>query len=321
MEIRHKTKTVIKWVLRLAFSLGLLAWLLARTELGTIWGVINRLSVEMILLLVALYVLGVVVSTLRWRLLIPEHNFYLLFRLNLVGQFYSLVLPGQIAGEAMKAYRLGKGHRDAEIVAASVLLDKVTGLISLLLLGLVGLYLSQLQVPRSLLIAVTLAFFLVLVVFFLGYIKPLVRIPRAIYGYLESRFHGLSRLISQLRFFTDAWLSYLKRPWLLIGSVLMGSSCQLVHVLIILLIASKVGVTLALAEWLWVFALVSVAVLMPITVGGIGVREGAFVAILGIHGVPAESALAISLTIFGLHVIAACVGAFFEVVGVKRRSE
>lgn len=318
MESRHKA--VIKWVLRLAFSLGLLSWLLARTELGTIWDVISRFSVEMILLLIAIYMLGVVISTLKWRLLVSGHNFYLLFRLSLIGQFYSLVLPGQIAGEAVKAYRLGKGHRDAETVAASVLLDKVTGLISLLLLALIGLYLSHLQVPRALLISVTLVLFIILVIFFLGRIKYFIRIPQVIYGYLESRFHGPHRFITQLRFFTEAWLAYLKQPWYLIGSVLMGFCFQFVHILIILLIASKIGVSLALAEWLWVFALVSVAVLLPLTVGGIGVREGAFVAILGFLGVPSTSALVISLTIFGLQIIAASMGAFFEVIGVKRRS-
>jgi len=288
--------------------------------LGTIWRVVSQLSVTMIPLLITIYMLGVVVSALKWRLLISEHNFHLLFRLNLIGQFYSLVLPGQIAGEVVKAYRLGKGHRDAETVAASLLLDKITGLISLLLLGLIGLYLSRLQIPQTLLITVSVMLFMILVIFFLGRIKYFVGIPQGIYGYLESKFHGRRRFITQLRVFTDAWFSYLRRPWLLIGSVLMGLGYQLVLVLIILLIASEIGVSLALAEWLWSFTLVSVAVLMPITVGGIGVREGAFVAILGFLGVPAESALAISLTVFGLQVIAASLGAFFEVIGVKRRT-
>lgn len=318
MEKRYKV--ISKWTLRLIFSLALLGWLLARTDLSVIWTVASRLPIGMIPVLIALHLLAIVVGALRWRLLIPQHNFSLLFRLNLVGQFYSLVVPGQLAGDVVKAYRLGKGYQDAEIVAASVLLDKVTGLISLLLLGLVGLYLSKLQVHSTILITVSLALFTILIILALGHMKSFVRVLQAIYGYLESRFYKPRRLIGQLRFFTDAWLSYMNRPWLLIGSVVMGFGYQFVSLLIILLISSRIGISIGLEEWLWVFAIVSVAVLIPLTVGGIGIREGAFVLVLGLLGVPSESALAISLTIFGLQVIVASLGAFFEVIGVKRKS-
>lgn len=320
-EMKKTYTAVLKWVLRLVFSFALLGWLLARTDLSLIWAVASRMPFEIIPLLIALHLLAIVVSTLRWQLLIPQHNFSLLFRLSLVGQFYSLVVPGQVAGDVVKAYRLGRGHSDAETAAASVLLDKIIGLISLLLLGMVGLYLSNLHVHSAILIAVTVSLTIILVFFVLGYINIFVRALRAIYGYLESRFHWLRRVVVQLQLFTDAWIFYLKRPWLLIGSLLMGFGYQLACLLIIFLISASIGVSIELKEWLWVFAFVSVAVLIPLTVGGIGIREGAFVLALGLLGTASEPALAISLTVFGLQVMVATIGFIFEVVGVKRLPE
>ena len=317
----HKRRAVFKLILRLIFSFALLGWLLARTDLSSIWTVASRLSIETIPLLVALQLLAVVVSTLRWGLLIPQHNFSLLFRLSLIGQFYSLVLPGQLAGEAMKAYRLGKGYRDAETVAASVFVDKLVGMISVLTLGLLGFYLSQLQIPHTLLMSITLSFFIVLGVLMMPSVRIFAKALSVFYGFIESRFSGMRRFVIQLRLFTSAWISYLQRPLLLLSSVLMGFGYQLVALLIILLISSRIGISIGLEEWLWVFAIVSVAVLMPLTIGGIGIREGAFVVALGFLGVPAESALAISITMFGLQAIAASIGFIFEIVGVKRLSE
>src|SRR5690348_11005063 len=115
-------------LLRVGVSLGLLVLLASRTDLTLVVQYFTRLSVGMIAVLVLLYLFGIAVAAVKWRLLVPAFSIQLLARLTLVGQYYAMVLPGQVAGEIMKAYRLGKGHADAEKIAASVVIDKATGL-------------------------------------------------------------------------------------------------------------------------------------------------------------------------------------------------
>lgn len=67
-----------------------------------------------------------------------------------------------------------------------------------------------------------------------------------------------------------------------------------------LMIAAEVGIELKMADWLWIFAVVSLAVLLPLSIGGIGIREGAFVGGLGYLNFSGKLALALSLAIFTL---------------------
>jgi uncharacterized membrane protein YbhN (UPF0104 family) len=86
----------------------------------------------------------------------------------------------------------------------------------------------------------------------------------------------------------------------------------LLYIAVMMMIATKIGIELKMADWLWIFAVVSLAVLLPLSIGGIGIREGAFVGVLGYLQVPGELALALSLTIFALQLLVASSGAILD---------
>lgn len=66
------------------------------------------------------------------------------------------------------------------------------------------------------------------------------------------------------------------------------------------------------ADWCWVFGVISLVVFLPITIGGIGLREGSFVILLGQLSVSSEKALALSLSIFGLQIIGGLTGGIID---------
>src|SRR4051812_47649300 len=135
------------WLARAAISLLIITWLVYRIDLASVWSTVRTLDTRLYLTLVGLYGLGVVAAGVKWRLLLPHQSLGSLIKATLIGQFYAVLLPGQIASEAMKAYRLGQGRRDAEQVAASVIVDKITGLLALMLLGFLGLYVARPSIP------------------------------------------------------------------------------------------------------------------------------------------------------------------------------
>jgi len=55
------------------------------------------------------------------------YSFARLMSASLIAQIYSMILPGQIAGDIAKAYDIGKGRDNPELIVASVLVDKLTG--------------------------------------------------------------------------------------------------------------------------------------------------------------------------------------------------
>jgi hypothetical protein len=84
--------------------------------------------------------------------------------------------------------------------------------------------------------------------------------------------------------------------------------------------AHELGVRIHFADWCWLFGLISIATMLPFTIGGIGLREGSFVGALALFGVAAEQALALSLAVFGLLLAGAMVGAVLDWTGGARQA-
>ncbi len=99
---------------------------------------------------------------------------------------------------------------------------------------------------------------------------------------------GLMRL-AQLR---HAIRAVSRRPWRLVLGWLLGTSVQGTYVLLTALLGITCGLDLPLRVWLFAWPLAKIAAVMPITQGGIGVREAALVVLLAPFGAPASQVLA-----------------------------
>ena len=66
-------------------------------------------------------------------------------------------------------------------------------------------------------------------------------------------------------------------------------------------------------------AVVSLLQSLPISIAGIGVREGAYLYLLQLQGVPGASALALSLTVFGIHMLIALAGGLLQLYSLLSR--
>jgi uncharacterized protein (TIRG00374 family) len=269
--------------------------------------------------LLAIVAVEMVVASLKWWVFVPGERLSRILQLTLIGIFYSIVLPGQVAGEAVKAYKLGAGRGDAEEIAASVVVDKVNGLIGLLALGIAGAFLSTLAFPKSLLIS----FGVVLAVGVAA--LQAIRLPvfqqsvAAVNRRVGARWSRWDAVASRLERFLAAWTRYAGRPRLMLASVALGVVFHTLAITVMAILAPTFGIDIPFVEWLWIFAIVSTAVLIPLSVGGLGVREGAFVAVLGVLKVPSSNALALSLTIFASQLATALVGGLLEAASARER--
>ena len=306
-------------LLKLAFSLGLLTWLLLRSNVGHVVDALRQLSAPVIVSILALIPVMVAIAAFKWWLFVPRQRFLGLVRLNLVGTFYSIVLPGQVAGEAVKIYRLGSGRSDAEEIAASVILDKINGMIALLALGVLGAWYSQIGMPGSLLAMFAGVLVVALVGLYSIHFAPVRRSIEGLLGFVSRRWAWAKPLADRAALFVSASKRFLARPGLMLASVLLGMTYQLVCITVMRIAAPAFGIDVQFADWLWTFAIVSAAVLLPLSVAGLGIREGAYVAVLGLLHVPAASALALSLTVFATQLVAALCGGLTEAAGFLER--
>lgn len=67
------------------------------------------------------------------------------------------------------------------------------------------------------------------------------------------------------------------------------------------------------------YASVSVLMLLPISVAGIGLREGGYVGLLALFGVSSDTSLALSFTFLGYALFGALLGGALELMPARRR--
>ncbi|MFH0919789.1 MAG: lysylphosphatidylglycerol synthase transmembrane domain-containing protein [Fibrobacterota bacterium] len=307
-------------LLKLLFSGLLITALLATSRMEGIGVALRRVPALSLLTVLIIQAAALAVNALKWRLLLPDRSFDSLFRLGLIGKFYSLLLPGQMTGELAKAYIAGQGRDDRPNIVVSVALDKATGLTALMALGWAGLFLARpAGIPTGLLhlffglSAAGLAAFTMVRTKWLN--QQLVQ-------RLEPRAHrpGLTgRIYGPLLKAILAWRSYVAQPMVLAKNFLLGLVFQLLSILIYTLIARAMGMhDVYFTDWCWVLGVVSVAAMVPFTLSGIGAREGSLVVTLGWLGIPREVAFALALIILGLQTAAALAGLVLEWRRIKK---
>lgn len=295
-----------KYLFKLCISLGLLAYFVYKTDLGKVWMAITDIPGYVFVTLGIMQVASVAINSVKWHVLLPDKRFIQLFKFNLIAQYYSLVLPGQIAGSFVKVYIAGKDEGSLVKVVASVIIDKTTGIIALLGVAVWGVIFSNTALPRTLHFSIVGFMLLGLcLVFILKF--PLLN---KMILFFPEKFASKHILLAQFYQFLEVWQNYsLKKLFL---ALFISLLYQLFTVFIILIIADALSIQLFIEDWCWILGILSVALFLPISVAGIGVREFTLVGLLGFMGIRTDPAMAFSFTILGITIFIAMVGGAVE---------
>lgn len=256
--------------------------------------------------------IALVTNNFKWLILLPGYSFHYLLKLSMIGRFYSLILPGQIAGEAVKAYIVGRGQKNAEHIATSVIIDKLTGILGLLLLGWFGMLFNHLQLPGKIIVMYSITVCLGIILLFAIRSALFYDLIGKINERVKASFVTASNSLDRLFLVIEAWRHYVKQGRIILTSVILGLIYQALGVLIHMLFAREIGITLSFFDWSWILGIIAIVLLWPITIAGIGIREGAFIGLLGWFGILKEDALALSFLILALQLLDALVGGVLE---------
>ncbi len=295
-------------ILKFLVSALLIYLLLQKIQFSEILLSIRKISFGTLILIILLDALGILIATFKWQILISRYRFSRILVVGMIGRFYSLVLPGQLPGEALKAYYLGKGQKDMMQITASVILDKICGVIGLLLTGVIGLFFTARNIPLGIILSLTITMATMIIFLLAVRIRPLTFLLERLLKWFSYKFKFFTKLSSHSLELIDEMKNYLDRPALIFGNIILACLYQLIGIFIILLIAGNLNLEVGFIDFCWIFAIVSVALLFPVTIGGLGLREGAFLGLLGWMSVSPDKALALSLSFFGIQILDALTG-------------
>lgn len=282
-------------ILRVGVTVGLMAWAITggggKDGRGTDWNKFLRLLADTDwpwwLAALAVALAGQVVAGIRWAALARPLGFdfpnRFFVRRFFEGMFFSLCLPSSVGGDVVKAVRVGSSTRLRLLAGCSVLADRLTGLAALGVLVGTAVAGRNYSLGTPALATVFAALLAAVVVgFWLGML-------------VLSRIHGLLPQGSRVRDFLERLLPYRQQPSLVMAAVGWSFVVQLSGVAAVVLVARSVGVMQPPLVWLMVVPLVALAMVLPISIGGFGVRESAIEYLLSGHGVSSEAGVAIGL--------------------------
>jgi len=276
-------QTLIKSAIKAVLTIVALYFVFSKVDLYKVKAIILDANGWYLLLAFLFFNLSKILSSVRLNIYFKHIGVHIselyAIKLYYIGMFYNLFLPGGIGGDGYKIYLLKKMHEIKISSLVSVtLLDRLSGLIPLLFfagtLFLISEFYNQyIWLDRLVLVGIVVVF-------------PL--------------FYLLNLLLFK---------NYVT---LFFKTILFGSIVQIFQLLSALFIVYAIGYEIYTIIFLTLFLLSSIMAVLPISLGGIGVRELTFLYGLSLIGIDADPGISFSFIFFLITAISSFIGIFLK---------
>lgn len=269
----------MKSIVKFLVSFGLLGFVLYKVDVTNLFALLKEADIFMLVWAFLFFNLSKIVSAVRLDYYFKEIAISLSFKKNLIlyyiGMFYNLFLPGGIGGDGYKAYLLNK-HFDTRLtlILQSLLFDRISGLVSLVFLASILFLLSDYAISPFNIMAYSVAL--------------------SIYAI----FYLISKKLNKFMY-------YFKQ------TTVLGFLVQVLQLVSAFFIIKSLPESVPVINFLVLFLISSVVSILPVTVGGVGVRELTFLYGLHFIGYAADAGIAFSFLFFFITFLSSLIGIYF----------
>ncbi|RUM89883.1 MAG: hypothetical protein DSZ24_00130 [Thermodesulfatator sp.] len=282
--------------LRIIISGGLLVYLLHRVEVASLATALRSYSPLWWIAGFIVYAAFQGLSVLRWQIICQylglQQSYRFFLRLYLVNMYFNTILPGIMGGDVVRSYYLYREGLRARESGASVLFDRGAGLAGL-------------------------CFILVVVLppwgsFLPSHLRKIIFLWAAA-GVLAGGGVSLWATFFSRKF---PYLEPLRLPQAL-GIFLLGLGVQLLYILQFVVMARGLDLKLPWSDFLVIVPVTSFLTSLPVTLGGLGVREASLMYFMSLRSVPQEKALLLGLLVYSVILAGALPGAYLYLKGLR----
>ena len=280
-----------KWLsvgLRVGMTAVLFVILFKSFSWSSLLGVLTHVDVEQLLVAFIVGLFCIIASAYQWRSLLQAERIRFdlaeLVDLYLVGIAFSHFLPTGMGGDAIKAIRVGNASGNNAGSASAVVMSRVTGFFSMMLIGIPILLIWHDHFNNTLTLEF-LALSLLVSSMIGGAVFFAVLLPRLVKG------KWINHKIFQSGIKIGKALSVaMQRPRSLSIAILYGAIFWICSCLNHYAYGVALGIHLPLYFYCVAVPFISLVTFLPISINGYGLREGAFVYIFSImHVAPAQA--------------------------------
>lgn len=251
--------------------------------------------------------IGIVLSAFRWQRVLATLDVGAplprLTRHYLASLFVGNFLPSTVGGDVLRVTRLGAETGDSAAPFASVVLERLSGWIVLPALTFTGLAINPTlrHLDRATALALSIG---VATLVALGAVLVAAAHPRV--GARLSGAEGWRRFTGAIHLGVDR---FRRRPVLALEVIGAGVVYQLSVLVYVFLASQALGLHVGFTAILAFFPAVAIVQTLPVTIGGLGVREGALFLFLHPLGVTSDQAISLGVLIYACTLIVSLVGA------------
>ena len=304
-------------LLRLAVAAGLTAFLLWRSDPGKVLQAALHADLRWIAVAIALVAADRALMAYRWLVLLRPlaHEslppFRSIMRIFFVSTFLGTFLPSSVGGDAVRAVSLARHNVGGAASVASVFMDRMLGVASVLLLGVVALpFAPDLarngMVMVGLLLAAAACGVTVLLVFSARAATAAQRLAaRAPIELVRRAGHSVIDAIQRYA------SSHLELVNVLAGSL----GVQILRVVQAYCLGMALGIQVPILTYFAFIPLILLVMLLPVTINGLGTSQAAFLWLFARVGVLPADAFALSVLFVALGVVGNLPGGFLYASG------
>ena len=293
---------------------AILALLMLSLDLQKSWDLLRNVDLLPVLMAVGLLAVSHMVVALIWRRLLDEIGIGIgverAVRLYFAGLFLNNFFLGSVGGDTYRVYGVYKGSGTGRVALAGTVLERLISVIALLLLGVIAILARFGELPVtfrwSLLLATGGGALAGLSVIFIPRLVGKISDPltRRASQKLRDRVKGLLEAMDRGG-----------RPLLVLPMLLVAFAAQAVRIWTHWWCAQALGLDVMAGDLFIVIPLVAVAAGLPISIGGLGVREGSGVLLLAPLGMAEPSIVAMEFLAYLVGVGTSLIGGLAFLLG------
>lgn len=287
-------------LLRLAVSLGLIALVLYlyRDKLPAVAASLTSANLWLVGLGVLLYWLAMTIGALKWWVLMRAQDidapFSAVLNFTFVGFFFNNLLPANIGGDVMRGYGLARYSDDTAGSAASVVLDRIIGLSAYMIVAAVAALITVFLTGRDdLRVLVVLA---VIVIAALAVVAATLisrRVRRLIGKLFEISF--LRPLAPMWASLSQAFEAYRTQYGSLALAFAIGLTGIATTSMVNYILSQALGGGIPLLHIFLFTPIIAMVLIIPISIGGLGLSQGVYPAFYSLVGVSPTHAFSLSV--------------------------
>ncbi len=314
MPTKRSLNIVARWIV----SIALILYIFYKVDLQQLWRTLTSVDLTYFFLSIAITPVLIFLSSWKWQVILRAQGIrasgWRLFWLYMVGYFFNTILPTNVGGDVVRAYALGKSTGENAKAFASVFIERFTGLTALILVALVAFFAA---------IRTLWDFWLnvAMVVSVIGYVVLLgVIYNRRYLSWLAGKIKiGVMRkILAKVQKFQQATLSIADHPGTLVFAMINSFVFYFAAVVNVYVTAKAFNCPFTMLDSLILTPIIMVVMMLPISIGGIGLAEWAYFFTFERFGFTGAMGLSVALLMrFKALVVGVFGGIYYSTLGIR----